>query len=294
MGLLWGIIGILLICILLLIIKISTLRKSADEIAEGFRRSLATDTNTLIDISSRDRHMRKLAGELNVQLRLLRKQRNQYLNGDRELKDAITNISHDLRTPLTAICGYLELLDREDQSENTRRYLSIIAERTEAMKTLTEELFRYSVIASTVDDLVLEPVNISATLEEAIAAQYINLCKAGITPVIQMPDAAIVRNLNRDGLARVLSNLITNAVRYSDGDLSIVLTEEGRISLSNTASKLDEVQVGQLFDRFYTVESARSSTGLGLSIAKVLTEHMGGRIYASYEGKRLTITIDFR
>lgn len=293
MGLLWGIIGILLICILLLIIKISTLRKSADEIAEGFRCSLATDTNTLIDISSRDRHMRKLAGELNVQLRLLRKQRNQYLNGDRELKDAITNISHDLRTPLTAICGYLELLDREDQSENTRRYLSIIAERTEAMKTLTEELFRYSVIASTVDDLVLEPVNISATLEEAIAAQYINLCKAGITPVIQMPDAAVVRNLNRDGLARVLSNLITNAVRYSDGDLFIVLTEEGRISLANTASKLDEVQVGQLFDRFYTVESARSSTGLGLSIAKVLTEHMGGRIYASYEGKRLTITIDF-
>lgn len=294
MGLLWGIIGILLICILLLIIKISTLRKSSDEIAEGFRRSLATDTNTLIDISSRDRHMRKLAGELNVQLRLLRKQRNQYLNGDRELKDAITNISHDLRTPLTAICGYLELLDREDQSENTRRYLSIIAERTVAMKTLTEELFRYSVIASTVDDLVLEPVNISATLEEAIAAQYINLCKASITPVIQMPDAAVVRNLNRDGLARVLSNLITNAVRYSDGDLSIVLTEEGRISLANTASKLDEVQVGQLFDRFYTVESARSSTGLGLSIAKVLTEHMGGRIYASYEGKRLTITIDFR
>ena len=140
---------------------------------------------------------------------------------------------------------------------------------------------------------MLEPVNISATLEEAIAAQYINLCKAGITPVIQMPDAAVVRNLNRDGLARVLSNLITNAVRYSDGDLSIVLTEEGRISLANTASKLDEVQVGQLFDRFYTVESARSSTGLGLSIAKVLTEHMGGRIYASYEGKRLTITIDF-
>lgn len=293
MGLLWGIIGILLVCILLLIVKISTLRKSANEITDGFSRSLATDTNTLIDISSRDRHMRKLAGELNVQLRLLRKQRNQYLNGDRELKDAITNISHDLRTPLTAICGYLELLDREDQSENTRRYLSIIAERTEAMKTLTEELFRYSVIASTVDDLVLEPVNISATLEEAIAAQYINLCKAGITPVIQMPDAVVVRNLSRDGFARVLSNLITNAVRYSDGDLSIVLTEEGRISLSNTASKLDEVQVGQLFDRFYTVESARSSTGLGLSIAKVLTEHMGGRIYASYEGKRLTITIDF-
>lgn len=291
MDLLWGVIAALLLCILLLIGKICTLRKAADEMAEGIRRILATDTNTLMDISSQDPHMRRLAGEINAQLRLLRKQRNQYLSGDRELKESITNISHDLRTPLTAICGYLELLEREEQSDAVRRYLSIISGRAEAMKSLTEELFRYSVIASTGDQLSLEPVNVNAVLEEAIAAQYVNLCQRGITPDIRMPNTSVMRNANHEALSRVFENLITNALRYSDGDLSIQLSDNGAISFSNTASNLNAVQVGKLFDRFYTVESAHPSTGLGLSIAKILMEQMGGQIQANYTGTLLTIGI---
>lgn len=293
MGLLWSIIVILLICILLLVGKICTLQKSADEIAAGFSRSLATDTNTLIDISSRDYHMRKFAREINVQLRLLRKQQNQYLSGDRELKEAITNISHDLRTPLTAICGYLELLEREELSDTVRRYLSIIAGRAETMKSLTEELFRYSIVASTADDLILESVNINRVLEETIAANYTALCNRNIIPEIQMPETPVVRNLNSAALARVFGNLITNAVHHSDGDLSIRLSENGDIIFANTASDLDKVQVGKLFDRFYTVESARQSTGLGLSIAKVLTEQMEGQISAAYANKVLSIRLHF-
>ncbi len=293
MGLLWGMIVILLICILLLIAKICTLQKSADEMAEGFRRSLAKDTNTLIDISSRDRHMRKLASEINAQLRLLRKQRNRYLSGDRELKEAITNISHDLRTPLTAICGYLELLEREDQSDAARRYLLIISRRAETMKALTEELFRYSIIASTADNMTLEPVNMNRVLEETIAANYTALCNRGIEPEIQMPETPVVRNLNSAALARVFGNLIANAARHSDGDLSICLSENGDVVFANTATGLDEVQVGKLFDRFYTVESARQSTGLGLSIVKVLTEQMGGQVSAAFANEVLSIRLSF-
>ena len=215
---------------------------------------------------------------------MLRSQRNLYLSGDRELKDAVTNISHDLRTPLTAICGYLELLKKEDQSDAIRRYLTIITERTEAMKALTEELFRYSVIASTSDSMELVPVNINHVLEESIAANYAALSNAGITPEIIIPKEAVHRSLNRAALIRIFNNLITNAVRYSDGDLTIELREDARISFSNTAAELDEIQVGKLFDRFYTVESARQSTGLGLSIAKILTEQMGGEISANYAG----------
>lgn len=293
MGLLWGIIVIMLICILLLIAKIRTLQKSANEIAEGFCRSLATDTNTLIDISSQDRHMRGLARDINVQLRLLRRQRNQYLSGDRELKEAITNISHDLRTPLTAICGYLELLEREEQSAAVRRYLSIIAGRAETMKALTEELFRYSILVSTADNLTLTPVNMNRILEESIAASYTALCNRDIVPEIRMPETPVIRNLNGEALARVFGNLITNAVRHSDGDLSICLSENGDIVFANTASELDEVQVGKLFDRFYTVESARQSTGLGLSIVRVLTEQMGGQVSAAYVNEVLSIRLSF-
>ena len=293
MYLLFIVIGILLLLILFLSAKVYFLRKSANEISEAFRDRLTADTNTLIDISSRDRCMRKLATDINIQLRLLRSQRNLYLSGDRELKDAITNISHDLRTPLTAICGYLELLKKEDQSDAIRRYLTIITERTEAMKALTEELFRYSVIASTSDSMELVPVNINHVLEESIAANYAALSNAGITPEIIIPKEAVHRSLNHAALIRIFNNLITNAVRYSDGDLTIELREDARISFSNTAAELDEIQVGKLFDRFYTVESARQSTGLGLSIAKILTEQMGGEISANYAGNRLSILLTF-
>ena len=288
------VVGALSGIVVALTVKIHFMHKSLQEICAFLQRYIENETNTLIDIPSNDHDVRMLADAINRELRLLRKQRNQFQNGDRELKEAVTNISHDLRTPLTAISGYLELLNREDKPENIQRYLSIIAERTEEMKALTEELFRYSVIASTEDSLALEPVNINGALEEAVAAQYASLCSVGIAPDIRMPDNVVIRNLNRDALSRVFGNLITNAVRYSDGDLSIELSSDGTVSFTNTASKLNEVQVGKLFDRFYTVESAHHSTGLGLSIAKALIEQMGGQIRAEYAGKKLSISVSFK
>ena len=271
------IIGILLLIIFVLLAKVYFLRKSAQEISEAFRDRLTADTNTLIDISTRDPYMRQLAADINMQLRLLRKQRHKYLTGDRELKEAVTNISHDLRTPLTAICGYLDLLEREEKSENIARYLSLIENRVDAMKQLTEELFRYSVILST-EEMVMETVHINGVLEESIAAFYGALTNRGIQPQIHMSDRRIEKQLNRDALARVFSNVLNNALKYSDGDLEITLLDDGKIVFSNTATRLNEVQVGKLFDRFFTVEAARNSNGLGLAISKTLVEQMGGTI----------------
>ena len=287
------IIGILLLIIFVLLAKVYFLRKSAQEISEAFRDRLTADTNTLIDISTRDPYMRQLAADINMQLRLLRKQRQKYLTGDRELKEAVTNISHDLRTPLTAICGYLDLLDKEDKSENTSRYLSLIGNRVEAMKQLTEELFRYSVILST-GDLVLERVCVNGVLEESIAAFYGALTSRDIQPEIHITENRIERQLNREALGRVFSNILNNALKYSDGDLAITLRDDGEIIFSNTASALNKVQVGKLFDRFFTVEAARNSNGLGLSIAKTLVEQMGGLILAELENKKLNIRIQFK
>ena len=287
------IIGILLLIIFVLLAKVYFLRKSAQEISEAFRDRLTADTNTLIDISTHDPYMRQLAADINMQLRLLRKQRHKYLTGDRELKEAVTNISHDLRTPLTAICGYLDLLEREENSENTTRYLSLIGNRVEAMKQLTEELFRYSVILST-GDLVLEPVCVNGVLEESIAAFYGALTSRDIQPEIHITENRIERQLNREALGRVFSNILNNALKYSDGDLAITLRDDGDIIFSNTASGLNEVQVGKLFDRFFTVEAARNSNGLGLAISKTLVEQMGGSISAELVNKKLIIHIQFQ
>ncbi|MBQ2727174.1 MAG: HAMP domain-containing histidine kinase [Clostridia bacterium] len=289
----WSLTGVFAVVILLLLLKLYLLRKSAGEIADAFAEHLREDTNTLIGISSRDRTMCRLAAAVNEQLRILRRQRQRYLTGDRELKEAVTNISHDLRTPLTAICGYLDLLEREEKSPEVSHYLSMIAGRAETMKQLTEELFRYSVILSAEEELPAEPVNICGVLEEAIAGMYAVLTGRGIIPVIDLPEEPVMRMLNRAALSRIFGNILNNAVKYSGGDLEIHMEETGTITFSNTAAGLTEIQVGRLFDRFFTVEAARNSTGLGLSIAKTLTERMGGTITAGYRETKLTVTVIF-
>lgn len=288
-----------LLCVVLLMIALASfarlrlLQNSLDDIGRQLGERLSSDTNNPIFLSSRDPHALKLAAELNVQLKELRRQRQQYENGDRELKEAVTNVSHDLRTPLTAICGYLELLGKGDKTPDQARYLALIADRAEAMRQLTEELLRYSVAAGGEEEPALEPVDLNAAVEEAVASFYGALVEGGVTPRVSLPEERVVRNLDRAALSRVLGNLLNNALKYSGGDLSVVLEPDGSITLSNAAPELDEVQVGRLFDRFYTVESARRSTGLGLSIARSLTERMGGTITARYEEGRLAVALFF-
>lgn len=137
----YGVIAALSAAVIILAGKLFVLRRSVREAAEELGEKMAADTNTLISISSGDRTIRRLAAEINTQLRALRDERRRLKTGDEELKSAVTNISHDLRTPLTAISGYLDLLEQEEMSENVSRYISVIRERTEALKTLTEELF---------------------------------------------------------------------------------------------------------------------------------------------------------
>ena len=213
----------LLAAVITLWVKTRLLQRAFDEITEGLAERLDEDTNTLLSLSTRDPHARRLASELNRQLRQLRAQRRRYQNGDRELKEAVTNISHDLRTPLTAIRGYLDLLEREDLSPAARRYLELIGDRAETMTRLTEELFRYSVIQSA-EGLTLEPVDLRAAVEEAVAGFYAALTGRGIQPVITLPETPVVRQADRAALARVLGNILNNALKYSAGDLEIVLT----------------------------------------------------------------------
>lgn len=290
---LWVSVGILTVIIIVLIIKVHILQKSAREIEEAFADRLITDTNTLIDISSGDRYMRRLANSINIQLRKLRLERHRFQQGDMELKNAVTNIAHDLRTPLTAICGYLDLLEKEEKSKKVEEYIEIIRDRSEMLILLTEELFRYSVIVSRENELIKEPVVINNVLEESIAAFYTALNERNIIPDIQISEKKIIRRLDTSALSRVFANLISNALKYSDGDLKICLYETGEIIFSNEASGLNEILVGKLFDRFFTVETARKSTGLGLAIAKTLVEQMNGNITAEYKDNRLSIYINF-
>lgn len=279
------------VVIILLCVKIYLLKKSAREISAQFADRLKNDTNNLIYVSCSDKDIRRLAESLSTQLSAMRAEELSYIQGNRELKSAVTNISHDLRTPLTAICGYLDMIQKTDDPEKQARYLSIMKERADMMKHLTEELFRYSVIVSDETELKTETVFVNQLLAESISSFYPTLSEKGITPKISITEERVERKLDSDALSRVFANLLNNAAKYSDGDLEIALTESGEITFSNTAKELSAVEVEQLFDRFYTVEAARHSTGLGLSIARSLIQRMGGSITAEYSDERLTIRI---
>lgn len=292
-GWLW-LICFLLICIcVFLLVKLYLMRKSVREICEGMSGWLETDSNVGIDISSRDVEMRKLAAVINRQLQKLRQEHIRYEQGDQELKRAITNLSHDLRTPVTAVCGYMELLQKEELSGEAGHYLDIMKQRILALKEMMEELFQYSVILSVETYKEREEVSLNRILEECIAQHYGALKVAGIEPAISIPETVVCRELNEKAVFRIFQNIISNVIKYSEGDCKITLKEDGTVCFQNHARGLDKIQVGHLFDRFYTIESGRDSTGLGLSIAKALSEEMGGQIDAGYAEGLLTVTVHF-
>lgn len=280
-----------LVCALL--IRIRILHRSLKEIGKDFHDILATDTNTLVCVSTRDPYVLKLASDINRELRILREKRCRFQAGDRNLKEAVTGLSHDLRTPLTAIFGYLDLLEREEYSPDAARYLSMIRGRAEAMKDLTQELLQYS-LAADVRPLSPERMDLKGALEESLVSFYDLIMEKGIEPHIELPEKPVWRDLDRESVSRIFSNITMNALRYSGGDFSVLMTEDGSITFSNRAPGLDPVSAGRLFDRFYTVSSGQSSTGLGLSIARTLTERLGGRISACCIENRLFIQVDFQ
>lgn len=288
----WLLCGFLLIIVILLIIKIILLGRSMDELSESFRQCLETDTNNVVCVTSWDVHVRKLSAGLNRELYLLQRQRQRYVMGDRELKEAVTNISHDLRTPLTAICGYLDLMRQEKLSAELLEYLACIEGRAEVLKQLTEELFAYAVLLSNKEEEGKE-LSLNRVLEECLLAHYGAFSAKKISPEVVMPDEMVKRTLNVSYLNRILANILGNALKYSEGDLNIELKTDGSMTFSNRAGNLTPVMTARLFDRFYTVETGRKATGLGLSIAKLLTERMGGSIDAYKQGEQLVIVLSF-
>jgi len=288
----WILCGVLSAVVIMLVIKLVLIRKSINEICKELSDLISMDTNRRLTVSSSDKYIRRLAAELSAELQELKKAERRYKDGDRELKEAITNISHDLRTPLTAASGYIELLREEEMSGDAKRYTGVVKERITALNELVEELFRYSVITSKAE-LKTEKTDVRAVLQDCLVGFYGTFKSAGIEPVIIIPEKSVIRETDATALKRVFDNIIGNAVKYSDGDLSVTMTEDGEITFSNKSAALSPVLVARLFDKFFTLDTARASTGLGLSIAKHLTEQMNGTISAAYNNGSVYITVKY-
>lgn len=294
-GLLVITIVLLLVCVVL-ILKMYLIKKSIKEIEKSITSILNSDTNNIITISSSDKDIRDLAINLNNNIVDLRRQKLQYQNGNQELKKIVTNISHDLRTPLTSLKGYVDLIDQEELSNNQKKYLEIIQKKSDDLTELTEQLFAFFKIVDTMDSQISIPKEnccINEILEETLLSFYNIFKEKNIIPTICICNKKIYRKANKNSIIRIFENIISNASKYSNGKFKVEMNEDGKISFTNEAKLLDLTTVNKIFDRYFSVENARESTGIGLSIAKQLVELNNGKIYAKYENNNLIVEILF-
>jgi Signal transduction histidine kinase len=274
-----------------LALKILLMKRATRQIAEEFTARMHDESDASIGSPDRDADLRRLVDVLNRELHAMRATERACGKSVTDLNRAVANLSHDLRTPLTAIGGYLTLLSETDDPAEREQYLKVLGERTEVMRRLAEELLQYSVIVSKDREEETEELSLNTVLAESLAGAYPMLSERGITPEISLPAEHVMRRANRTEISRMFANLITNAVRYSDGDLSVALAANGDVTFENAASGLDPVLAGQLFDRFFTVETGTRGVGLGLSIVRTLAERMGGSAEAKYVDGRLAVTV---
>ncbi len=240
----------------------------------------------------------KLADILNEFLALRRKEKKAYLEKEKMISDTYTNLSHDIRTPLTSLDGYFQLMEDSEDIEEQKKYLNIIHERIQSLKEMLEELFTFTKLKNESYHLELSPCCVNRILKETVFSYYEDWMGLGIEPEIQITDELLYMEGNPQGLRRVIQNIIKNGVDHGEKRIKISLSgvqDKIILKISNRVSHPEHIDVSQVFERFYKADTARSktSTGLGLSIARELVLRMHGQIDAGIEENEFYVEISF-
>ncbi|NGT12651.1 HAMP domain-containing histidine kinase [Clostridium perfringens] len=248
-------------------------------------------------LSLPNKNIENLIVEINTLIDDKRKMENIYKEKDMELREAIANMSHDLRTPLTSIMGYVYLLnDDKLDKEERKEYLKIIEKRSLVLNDLITNFYGLSRIQADQYEIKFEPVNLELVLGEIIAAFYETLDYKFGEPEINIEEGLVPVLGDKQALNRIFTNLIENIIKHGEGEVKISLKKKNKyivMEFSNKAEELEPKDVNRIFEKFFTKDRMRTgqNTGLGLAIVKLLVEKQGQKIEAKKVGNRLVINI---
>ena len=263
------------------------------------RKEINNNLNDYINIKTKsvDKDLEALVAEVNLIFDSKQKVMAEKKKTEEELRASIANMSHDLRTPLTSIMGYLQMIRLENISENDKNeYMDIVEKRTKSLQQLISSFYDLSRIEGNEYNFQYKKVNLNNILCENIAIFYNDFINNNIEPIIEI-DEDIKEIISDEGaITRIFSNLIGNMIKHGENFVKITLKQEEDVIITefiNKATELTEENVDKLFERFYTVDKSRSdrNTGLGLYIAKVLVEKLGYNITATIGNENLVIKI---
>ncbi|WP_306479594.1 sensor histidine kinase [Mediterraneibacter sp.] len=292
------IVGILVGVIIVLVCILVSYMRQIKDICRQLRFLKEHESNMLITKEIKLGKIKELTDLLNEMLKERREEAAQYVKKERMIADTYTNLSHDIRTPLTSMDGYFQLLETCSDEADRKRYIGIIQERIESLKEMLEELFTYTKLKNETYELKKERQNLTQILKETLFSYYDEWAEKGIVPEFELTDEAVMIMGNGQALRRVIQNIMKNGLDHGNKELKIRLEKKGNraeLVFKNKVEHPSEIDLQRVFERFYKADEARSknSTGLGLSITKGFVLKMGGEIDAQMEGDWFCIHIWF-
>lgn len=295
----WKILTVILtVSVAVLIAVLVKIRAQLRDINEQLDFLCEKDTNMLLLTDTNMADIGRLKERINRFLEQWHRQREAAAKKEQMISDTYTNLSHDIRTPLTSLDGYFQLLKDETDKSAQEHYIDIIQERITSLKDMLEELFMFTKLKNDSFKLELSNCCVSRLLKQTVFSYYEEWKKQGIEPSLDICEDTIFITANAQALRRVFQNVIKNALVHGQNSICIQMKQINKmvhILVSNDVKNPDDIDVDKVFERFYKADEARSisSSGLGLSIAKELVERMGGSIEARLEGKRFVVEIQF-
>lgn len=289
---------VLFLLVLLLAVRLYFLRRALFLAAENMEEiEDAPDQNRQLKSRSTDRSLEQLLRRINLLYSERQKERINYQRREQQIRQEIENISHDLRTPLTSILGYLDLIEDEDTSEAEQmEYLGIIRRRAKILQGFIGDFYEISRIEADDYPLQLASIPVQILLKEVVVAYYLEFEKRNITVNISLEDMPCSIIADKLQFERILNNLVQNALKYAENQFTIKQTrtkDSCCIQFINDTANLTEEELSRIFERFYTGDQSRAnkSSGLGLTITKLLTEKMKGSIEAKIENNLFVIEL---
>ena len=297
----WFIISIVL-CIMLIISLLYHIiyRRQVEGLSRqtAFLNEKKTELKINTDLNAKE--LKSLAAEIRRLNDSFNETKISLIKQDAALRETITNLSHDIRTPLTSLDGYFQLLASEKIDQDKKEhYLGIIRNRIESLNSMLDELFTYAKLQDINYSIELSELDITAVTADILMSFYDDIAGRGEEPVVSLPEEPVIINGNKEAYTRVVQNIIKNALVHGK-NLSVSLRREGSDVIFECSDELlnpdTVIDTSRIFDRFYKADKARTNakgSGLGLAITKELVERMGGKISAECRDGRFSIRVLF-
>ena len=284
------------ICCVLLLLYLLLMRRQLRKIAAELRKNAETDYNRRVSLMLLDSALSETAAEINCCLDHQQKLKYSAQCAESNLRQSLSDIAHDLRTPLTVVKGDLQLIAGSGElSAGNMAYLEVCTEKTEAIRKMADTFFELSVLESDRAPVPLQKVNLTNQLMQFLADHEPVIRMQQAEPEVVFPEKTVFVMADPQLLLRMLENLLNNTLRYAQGSFQIRLEQDG-VSFANAVDPAARPDPARLFDRSYRVDTARtgSNAGLGLYIVRLLAEKQEAAVEAALDGDLLTIHLRFR